>query len=298
MFCLFTCTCLWIFLQSLSHYKSIAMEKQNILTADVLDILFDGRNKDYGAYDLRKTYNRRMYKALTSVFLFAGLCYGGYVLANVNKSKARAFEVSGICKLEPIPPPQEEQPKPIEPVKPKKIDIETVKITPPKIVDDIEVKPEDALPENENVIDQKIGLVNKQGEDGDIVRPVSDGEKNGVVAVPQKQDEEPEIFMKVEIEAQYPGGFAAWARYLTKNLEKNLPQEAIDNGISGTVEVLFVVDEFGLVSNVEAVSGPAELREAAVAVIKKSGKWEPGIQNSKKVKSYKRQPITIKLEEQ
>lgn len=290
------CICLWIFLQPLSHYKSIAMEKQNILTADVLDILFDGRNKDYGAYELRKTYNRRMYKALTSVFLFAGLCYGGYVLANNAKEKNTGLIAGPDVVLQKAPPP-EEQPKPIEPVKPKKIDIETVKITPPKIVDDNDVKPEDQLPENENVIDQKIGLVNKQGEDGDIIRPVSDGEKNGVVAVPQKQDEEPEIFMKVEIEAQYPGGFAAWARYLTKNLEKNLPQEAIDNGISGTVEVLFVVDESGSVSNVEAVSGPTELRDAAVAVIKKSGKWEPGIQNSKKVKSYKRQPITIKLEE-
>lgn len=275
------------------------MEKQNILTADVLDILFDGRNKDYGAYDLRKTYNRRMYKALASVFLFAGLCYGGYVLAKVNKGKGRVLEMGGVFTLEKIQPPPEEAPKPIEPVKPKKIDIETVKITPPKIVDDNEVKPEDALPENNEVDDRtKIGTVNVHGEDGDIVRPISDGEKNGLIEAPKKIDEEPEIFMKVEIEAQYPGGFAAWARYLTKNLEKNIPQEAIDANISGTVEVMFVVDETGTVSNVEAVSGPAELRDAAVAVIKKSGKWEPGIQNSKKVKSYKRQPITIKLEEQ
>jgi len=275
------------------------MEKQNILTADVLDILFDGRNKDYGAYDLRKTYNRRMYKALASVFLFAGLCYGGYVLAKVNKGKGRVLEMGGVFTLEKIQPQPEEAPKPIEPVKPKKIDIETVKITPPKIVDDNEVKPEDALPENNEVDDRtKIGTVNVHGEDGDIVRPISDGEKNGLIEAPKKIDEEPEIFMKVEIEAQYPGGFAAWARYLTKNLEKNIPQEAIDANISGTVEVMFVVDETGTVSNVEAVSGPAELRDAAVAVIKKSGKWEPGIQNSKKVKSYKRQPITIKLEEQ
>lgn len=274
------------------------MEKQNILTADVLDILFDGRNKDYGAYDLRKTYNRRMYKALASVFLFAGLCYGGYVLANNAREKNSGLRIGGDVILIDPPPPPTELPPPVEPVKPKKIDIETVKITPPKIVDDNEVKPEDALPENENVIDQKIGLVNKEGVDGDIIRPISDGEKNGLIEAPKKIDEEPEIFMKVEIEAQYPGGFAAWARYLTKNLEKNIPQEAIDANISGTVEVMFVVDETGTVSNVEAVSGPAELRDAAVAVIKKSGKWEPGIQNSKKVKSYKRQPITIKLEEQ
>lgn len=292
------CTCLWIFLHPQSHYKSIAMEKQNILTADVLDILFDGRNKDYGAYDLRKTYNRRMYKALASVFLFAGLCYGGYVLANVNKSKARILEVSGICKLEQIQPPPEEQPKPIEPVKPKVAEVKTVVLVTPKIAPD-ELVPEDApIPDVDAIDKAKIGSVRSDGDDFDgEVGPANDGNEKGIVATPQKLDDDDNGFVPVEIEAEYPGGINAWRRYLTSSLEKNYPQDAIDNSVQGTVYVQFIVDAEGNVSNVEAVSGPEELKPAAVAVIKKSGKWTPAFQNKRHVKSYKRQPIVFKLEE-
>ena len=58
----------------------------------------------------------------------------------------------------------------------------------------------------------------------------------------------------------------------------------------------FIVDKEGAVSDVEAISGPNELRAEAIRVIKKSGKWEPAVQNGRKVKSYKKQPITFRLE--
>ena len=62
--------------------------------------------------------------------------------------------------------------------------------------------------------------------------------------------------------------------------------------------VQFIVDKAGTVSDVEAISGPQELRDEAVRVIKKSGKWTPAVQNGRQVKSYKKQPITFKLEAQ
>lgn len=100
----------------------------------------------------------------------------------------------------------------------------------------------------------------------------------------------------MEIESSYPGGASAWSRYLNKTLK--YPQEAQDNEIQGTIIVQFIVDKEGNVSDVEAVSGPSTggLRDEAVRVIKKSGKWEPAIQNGRKVKSYKKQPITFRLE--
>ena len=101
------------------------------------------------------------------------------------------------------------------------------------------------------------------------------------------------IFTKVEIESDYPGGGSAWARYLNKNLR--YPQEAAENEIQGMIVVQFIVNREGVVSDVEAISGPAELREEAVRVIKKSGKWTPAVQNGQQVKSYKKQPITFKL---
>jgi len=74
------------------------------------------------------------------------------------------------------------------------------------------------------------------------------------------------------------------------------PQEAQDNEIQGAVVVQFIVDKGGMVSDVEAISGPQELRDEAVRVIKKSGKWTPAVQNGRQVKSYKKQPIVFRLE--
>lgn len=274
------------------------MEKQNILTADVLDILFDGRNKDYGAYDLRKTYNRRMYKALASVFLFAGLCYGGYVLANNAREKNSGLRIGGDVILIDPPPPPTELPPPVEPVKPKAPEVKTVVLVTPKITPD-EFVPEDApIPDVDDIDKAKIGTVKSDGNDfNGEVGPVDKGDDKGVVATPQKLDDDDGGFVPVEIEAEYPGGTNAWRRYLTSSLEKNYPQDAIDNNVQGTVFVQFIVDAEGNVSNVEAVSGPEELKPAAVAVIKKSGKWTPAFQNKRHVKSYKRQPIVFKLEE-
>ncbi|MEP6725772.1 MAG: energy transducer TonB, partial [Bacteroidota bacterium] len=103
------------------------------------------------------------------------------------------------------------------------------------------------------------------------------------------------IFTKVEIESLYPGGAGAWIAFLNRSLK--YPEDAADNGIQGTVYIQFIVDLQGNVSDVVAISGPEELRAAGVAVIKKSGKWSPAIQNGQQVKSYKKQPITFKLAE-
>ena len=115
------------------------------------------------------------------------------------------------------------------------------------------------------------------------------------IEAPKKQDDAETIFTKVEIESQYPGGVSAWAAFLNRKL--NYPQDAIDNGVQGTVTIQFIVDLQGNVSDVIAVSGPEELRAAAIAVIKQSNKWSAAIQNGKAVKSYKRQPITFRLPE-
>ena len=102
------------------------------------------------------------------------------------------------------------------------------------------------------------------------------------------------ILSKVEIEAAYPGGKTAWSGYLSKNI--HYPQIAIDKEIKGTVIVQFVVDKEGTVSNVKAISGPKELRDESVRVVKVSGKWEPGVQHGKRVTTYKKQPIIFQLE--
>lgn len=101
-------------------------------------------------------------------------------------------------------------------------------------------------------------------------------------------------FIQTEFESTYPGGNSAWVNYLLNNL--SYPEEAIEKGIQGKVQVQFIVDENGDVSNIVAISGPEELHEEAIRVIKESGKWQPAIQASKNVKSYKIQPIIFRLE--
>lgn len=270
------------------------MEASSILSADVLDIIFDARNKEYGAYDLRKNYQRRLTKSVLTMSLIVILLLVAYLLIAAIKPKSNALLVTKDIdlenvvdkkKVEPIqvipPPKQIEQPK-----------IKTIIFTPPIIVDN---PPENERPpEQETLADTKIGTVNQDGKaDDGLVGPTIE-EKRGVIEAPKKiVDDAP--FTAVEIESQYPGGLGAWSTFLNRNLV--YPQAAIDDEKQGTVIVQFIVDIQGKVSDVQAISGPDELRAAAVAVIKKSGIWTAAIQNGSKVKSYKKQPITFRLSE-
>ena len=102
------------------------------------------------------------------------------------------------------------------------------------------------------------------------------------------------IFTKVENEAEYPGGQQGWRNYLFKTLR--YPQVAIDKEIQGTVVVQFIVDTNGNISDIKALGGPKQLQAESIRVIKESGNWISAVQNGKKVKSYKKQPITYKME--
>lgn len=268
-----------------------------ILSADVLDIIFDQRNKEYGAYDLRKHYQRRLTKSLlvtSSVVVF--ICTTYVLLGSMKPGKAEdimAGEVT-LAKVEPKEKPVEKiTPPPVKQVAPPQ-EIKTIKNLVPQIVPDKMVDKTE-MPEQTDMDNAKIGDVNKNGRDdvGEMTPPVE--ANKGVVTAPESHDEGEKIFERVEIESKYPGGVSAWAAFLYRKLV--YPQQAIDEGKQGTVVVRFIVDKEGNVSDVEAISGPEELRASAVSVIKKSGQWEPAIQNGKKVKSYKSQPITFKLSE-
>lgn len=109
---------------------------------------------------------------------------------------------------------------------------------------------------------------------------------------PEKDYTDSIVFTKVEIEAEYPGGPAAWQRFLIKNLR--YPQELLDDDIlTCTAVVQFIVDKEGNVSDVEAVSGPEAFSAESVRLIRKSGKWVPAVQGGRQVRSLKIQPIIV-----
>jgi protein TonB len=269
------------------------METNKILGADFLDILFDGRNKEYGAYDLRKNYNKRIKLALSCTGALCLLIFMGYALGGKVNRKNNRMDVQEVVKLEDIKEEKKNDPLPLPKVKPPKI--EMLQFTRPKIEKDDKVKENEKPPEQEKLEDTKIGTVNQEGikDEGITAPPIAD-EGKGVVEAPKEDYER--LFIKVEVESVYPGGPPAWQRYLHKNL--NYPEEAVNNEIQGTVVVRFIVDREGNVSDVEAISGPNELKDEAIRVIRKSGKWVPAVQNGRQVKSYKSQSIQFKLDGQ
>jgi len=130
-----------------------------------------------------------------------------------------------------------------------------------------------------------------------VQAPVSE-EKSAVLEAP-KVDEETTIFVRVENEAEFPGGFQAWVRYLQQHLNPNTP---FDNGApNGTYQVIvkFVVSKDGTISDVngETKFGYG-MEEEAVKIIERGPKWKPALQNGRNVNAYRRQPITFVVEEQ
>lgn len=117
---------------------------------------------------------------------------------------------------------------------------------------------------------------------------------NNIDTVPASKEEQwNKTFTKVEIEPDYPGGGPGWRNYLLKHLQ--YPPAALKKNLQGTIVVQFIVDQQGKISDVKAISGPELLRAESIKVIKESGNWISAMQNGKKVKAYKRQPITYKL---
>lgn len=279
------------------------MEANKILNTNLLDIIFEGRNKEYGAYELRKNANWRLIKALIGMAIVTLVLFLISILSNQgNEGKKQAMVVTDVQLEEVREEKKNELPPPPPPPNVLLQKVEITKFTTPKIVKDNEVKEEDKPPEQQKLEETRIGTVNQEGvKDEGIAGPpaISDAGKGLVEAPKPKVTEDyDKTFIKVEIESEYPGGLAAWQRYLNKNFR--YPDEALNNGVQGVVTVQFVVDKAGNVSDVQAIGGPdlGGLRDEAIRVIRKSGSWIPAIQNGQKVKSYKKQPVVFKLMEQ
>jgi protein TonB len=270
------------------------MEANKILKADLLDILFDGRNKEYGAYELRKTYNRRITIALIVTVVIISLIFIGSVIADTLSSKddtkemkVKDLSLKAIQPNEPPPPPPPPPPK-LPPPPP----IATIAFTPPKVVKDEEVvKPP---PEVKEIEEAKVDTKTIEGtKDIGIVAPPVEDKGTQVVAAPvEKKEDEDKIFTKVEIEASFPGGPSAWTKYVQKAIEAN--QDEFTESDYGTCVVKFIVDKSGKVSDVEATTMKgSKLAEVATNAIRKGPNWTPAQQNGRYVNAYRLQPVTL-----
>jgi protein TonB len=274
------------------------MDANKILGADVLDIVFEGKNKEYGAYNLRKTYNKRITIALlVTAGAVALLFLINFLLNAFHKDEAVVVykdtdvSLSSAKKEAPLPPP----PKATLPSPPVKT--ATVQFTPPVVKKNNEV-PKDVKPPDQKTVEQTtISDVTQQGvKDPGVVTPPAVPTGTSVVEGPENNGLP---FEKVEIQAGFPGGPAAWQRYLKNNLNTQLFYDNAATPGSYKVVVRFVVAVDGTISDVEAKTNWGYgMEEEVIRVIKSGPKWIPAQQNGHSVPAYREQPIVINVEEQ
>jgi periplasmic protein TonB len=268
------------------------MNANQILSADLLDLIFTDRNKAYGAYELRKSYDSRIKKALgiTSLVLLLGI--GGHLMAgSVKPNKKVVFPqteviLSEIKKDEPVPqlPPPRVEPPP---------QVRSEHLAAPVIAPDDQV--DEPPPTQDDLQDAKIDVIKQDGvDDAQLATPSDiDGKAN---VIEQQVQKEPDIWIgPVQMEAIFKGN---WIRFLERNLNGSVP---VDNGAPAgryTVMVQFVVDTNGNISDITALSNNGYgMEQEAIRVLRKADKWNPAIQNGRQVKTYKRQPITFQIDE-
>lgn len=276
------------------------MDVNKILSADILDIIFEGRNKEYGAYQLRRTYNKRITYAIIGTVVVCLLFLVGSLVANSSKDEKQQIFVQDM-ELQNVQ--EEKKPEPPPPPPPPKQEppkVEITKFTPPKIVKDEEVKPEEEIKEVEKLEDTKIGTINQEGlKDEGIVAPPVEVKGTGVVEAPKQEEDYDKVFTVVQIPAEFPGGLPAWSKYLERNLNRDLP---VENGAPPgkyTVIVSFIVDKNGGISEVKAENDPGYgTKDEAVRVIKRGPNWKPAIQNGRQVIYRHKQSITFMVSEE
>lgn len=273
------------------------MDINKILKADYLDILFEGRNKQYGGYELRKKYPKRMLLAgIISILVIGGLFGSTMVKFEKELPPEEPPPMKEVVMAEP-PPLKENQPPPPPPppapppVKP------TVKFTPPVIKPNEEVKKED-LPEPPKDPKTVAGPAKITGSTGpDAVDPGLSPGGTGTTPTPVVPPPATPTgpLRSVQQMPQFPGGREAMMKYLRDNIR--YPTVASEQGIEGQVVLEFVVDANGDIGSIVVKKdlGGGCTAEAK-RVVNGMPKWTPGKQNGRAVPVYFMLPVTFKLD--
>lgn len=255
------------------------------------DVVFEERNRAYGAYQIRKDYNRNLILIMLCVVGSIGITYGinRYVNGTEDTEIDKSLVDKWIGTLD-IPPVDEDilPPPPPEPEVPKLEKLTA--FVPPVVVDEpvnTDIKIQDDLAET------KVGNKDQDGDDDDFTPPVDKGLKTGTGIPPVES--EPETF--VDVPAEFPGGYQEMARFIAKNTR--YPQEDIEMGNEGKVYLRFVVGKHGEIEDVRVTRGvefSEKMNKEAMRVVKSMPKWKPGELNGKVVRSYFDLPVNFKLD--
>ena len=280
------------------------MAQIDLISNEWSDMMFENRNKEYGAYVLRRQTGRRNVLSMVAVlilfaavmiFMIAKNAYEAYqkehaVMDQVTELSALTQQKKKEAKVErkEIPVRQEQQ-QVVEKVK------SSVKFTAPVIKKDDEVKPEDELKSQDEIMNSKVavGALNVVGNDesGEVLKV-----KEVIATEPVKpKEEENKVFDVVEQMPSYPGGMGALMQYLSSHIK--YPVIAEENGIQGRVICTFVVERDGSITDVKiAKSVDPSLDKEAMRVVSSMPKWIPGKQNGSAVRVKYTLPVTFRLQ--
>lgn len=277
------------------------MSKIDLISSDWVDLVFEGRNKAYGAYRLRKSTTKRNILAMVAVVILLVVAFIILTVKNFVDEQRAKVAMTQVAELTNY-----DQPKKKAEVKQKKVEVEpervvervksSIKFTAPVIKKDEEVKPDEELKTQDELMSTKtaIGTFDVKGNDdanGEILKAKE------VIAEPEppKHEEENKVFDIVEQQPLFPGGPTALMKYLSENTK--YPVVAQENGVQGRVTVQFVVEKDGSISDVHVLKGvDPSLDKEAVRVVKSMPRWTPGKQNGITVRVNYRVPVLFRLQ--
>jgi protein TonB len=272
--------------------NNILADWDNVVYSGRNEIVFENKNRSYGAYLLRTTYNKTVSKAVIFSVAFLVFCLLiPTIVAYIQSLKTEevVLKEDNTVDLMDAPPvdPDEPPPPPVEPPPPVQ---ETIKFVPPVVTNE-EVPEEDIPPTQEELKESNAGVTTQEGS-GDVVDLPIDEPKNEVIEDPADN----QVFVSVEEMPKFPGGDEALLGYLSKSIQ--FPALEKENGISGTVYVYFVINKDGNVEDTKVmrgVKGGSGLDKEALRVINAMPKWSPGRNNGRPAKVQFTLPIKFTL---
>ena len=282
------------------------MAKIDLYDPKWVEMVFAGKNKEYGAYQLRKGTSGRNIKSLLILVIAAALV-GGFLAWKVIEQKQAEeqqayMEAMELAKLQKQAEKEKKKPEKVQPKVEMKKEIpvarETQKFTAPVIKKDELVKEENQVKQMDKLDDKvAVGTENKEGVKDRTVEAVRND--IAVAAPPPPPAPKPEVATKVfdvvEEMPSFPGGQGALMSYLASNIK--YPVVAQENGVQGRVIVSFVVERDGSISDVRvARSVDPSLDREAQRVVKSMPRWKPGKQNGSAVRVKYTVPVVFRLQ--
>ena len=271
------------------------MSKIDLTSPEWCELVFQNRNRSYGAFKMRADSKKRHTWAMMSVILLALLVSAMPTLikfATPDKVVEKMVEVAVLSQLEESEVKQEEF-KRLEPVAPPPALKSSIKFTAPVIKKDEEVVEEDEIKSQSELTESKVAISIADVKGNDELNGKDIAELQEVIVKTAEPESKP--YTMVEQMPQFPGGEKELLSYIAKNL--HYPTVAAENGVQGKVFIRFVVSALGIVEGVEVIrSLDPYCDKEAMRVVAALPQWIPGKQNGRNVPVYYTLPIIFKLQ--